>query len=227
MNLDDLQHQWRQLEQKLDRSLQLETELARRVVLQPARRRVSWLAFWPALDVVLCVGGLLLGGSLIGDHWSNWRLTIPAGAIAGCIVALLINSIWQLNLVAALDWSGPVATIQRSLGLLRLAKVRQFKWIILLSPLLWICGLMVAVQWLDAFAGGQAGIFDKIAPSWIVANVAFGILFIPAGYFVARLLAARCGNSPWWQSVLDGISGTSLKLAAADVAHWADLQRGL
>lgn len=224
MNLDEMQEQWQHLEQKLDRSLTLETELARRVILQPARRRVSWLALWPAFDVFLCAGALLLLGSLLGNHWSNWRLSTPAAVIFGCMIALLINSVWQLNLVSEIDWTGPVAAIQLSLGRLRMAKVRQFKWIILLSPLLWICGLMVAIEWLDVFTGGRARILDKIDPTWIVANYVIGIVFVPAGYFVARMLAARRQNHPWWQSVLDGISGQSLKLAADDVQHWAELQ---
>jgi len=49
--------------------------------------------------------------------------------------ALLAASIRQLERVAKLDWCGPVAEIQSSLERLRVVKIRQFKWIMLLSPL--------------------------------------------------------------------------------------------
>jgi hypothetical protein len=69
----------------------------------------------------------------------------------------------------------------------------------------------------------RVNILDKLNP-WIVANYAFGVLFVPLGYLVARVLAERCHRHRWWQAVLD-ISGRSLKVAALDVERWASLQQ--
>lgn len=226
MQLEELQQQWRRLDQKLDRSLALETELVRRVVMQPARRRVNRLAFWPAVDVAFCVGVLLLGGAFVSGHWRNWDLMMPTSTVMIGVIALLASSIHQLERMAALDWSGPVAEIQRSLERLRGAKIRQFKWIILLSPLVGFCAFVVGLHWLfEWLTGDRVNILDKIDPWWIVANYAFGALCVPLGYYLARVLAERCHHYRWWQAVLDDISGKSLKAAALDVERWASLQQ--
>ncbi len=225
MQLEELQQQWRRLDQKLDQSLALETELLRQVVMQPARRRVNRLAIWPAIDLVFCVGCLLLSAAFLSGHWRDWHLVVPASAVMISVIALMADNIRQLERVARLDWCGPVAEIQSSLERLRVAKIRQFKWIILLSPLVGFCGLMVGLHWLFGWlSNDRVNILDKLDPWWIVANYAFGVLFVPSGYLVARFLAERCHSHRWWQRVLDDISGNSLKAAALDVGRWASLQ---
>lgn len=218
-----MQQHWQRLEQKLDRTSALEAELVRRVIVQPTRRRVNRLAIWPAIDVALCIGGLLLIGSLLVAHWRDWILTAPAIGLAVGLFALLIDSIRQLDLISKLEWSGPVAKIQTSLSSLRLMKVRQFKWVILLSPLVWICGLTVAIRWLYWFTDGRANILEKIDPWWLIGNYVFGVLFVPVGCWAAKFLAQRCQERGWWRSVLDGVSGTSMQSAIADVGRWATL----
>lgn len=237
MQLEELQQQWQRLDQKLDQSLALQTELVRRVVMQPARRRVNRLALWPALiDVAFSVCVLLLVGACLGDLWGDWRGVAPASVVMIGAIALLIISIRQLQHVAKLDWCGPVAEIQSSLERLRIAQIRKFKWIMLLAPLVGFCGLMVGLHWVfERFAFSKVGageltdgrikeILDTLTP-WIVGNYVFGVLFVPLGYLVARVLAKRCHGHRWWQAVLDGIAGNSLKAATRDFDRWASLQQ--
>ena len=225
MQLEELQQQWQWLDQKLDQSLALQTELVRQVVMQPVRRRINRLAVWPAIDVAFC-GGLLLGGAFLSDQWRYWNVVVPAGVVLISVFALLVDSIRQLERIAALDWCGPVTEIQRSLEKIRIAKIRQFKWIMLLSPLVGFCGLVaglhVLFEWLTE---GRVNILEKLDSRWIIGNYIFGLLFVPLGYLVARVLAEKCHRHQWWQAVLDGISGNSLKSAALDVERWASLQR--
>ena len=90
----------------------------------------------------------------------------------------------------------------------------------------WFCGLMVGLQWLfGGLSNDRVNILDKLDAWWIAANYAFAVLFVPLGHLVARVLAARCHRQRWWQAVLDGISGNSLKAAALDVERWASLQQ--
>jgi hypothetical protein len=175
---------------------------------------------------MFCIGVLLLGATFLRGHWRDLRLVVPASAVMFCAIALFADSIGQLARVAELDWCGPVAEIQSSLERLRVAKIRQFKWIILLSPLVGFCGLIVGLHWLlGSLSDNRVNILDKLDPWWIAGNYAFGILFVPIGYLVSRFLAERCHRHRWWQAVLDDISGRSLKAAARDVKRWASLQQ--
>jgi hypothetical protein len=225
MQLEELQIHWQRLDQKLDRSLAVESELMRQLVVQPARRRVNRLAIWPAIDVVLSFVGLQLGAAFLRDYWGDWQLVAPACVVMIGLIALLADSIRQLVLVAQADWDGPVAAIQGSLEKLRLAKIRQFKWVILLAPLFGFCVLVVGVHWLLGWTSDdRARLLDQIDPWWIAINYAFGVLFVPMGYLLARALASRCKSRRWWQIWLDDISGKSLKAAARDIERWASLQ---
>ncbi len=134
MQFEELQQEWQRFDQKLDRSLVLQAEVVRRVVMQPARRRVNRFAIWPVIDLVFCAVGLLLAGSSLGKHWRDWQVAAPAIVVMISAIALAASSILQLQRVAELDWCGPVAELQTALERLRTTKIRQFKWIILFSP---------------------------------------------------------------------------------------------
>ena len=225
MQLEELQQEWQRLDQKLDRSLALQAEVVRQVVMQPARRRVNRFGIWPAIDLVFCAVGLLLAGSSLSKHWRDWQVAAPAIVVMISAIALAASSILQLKRVAELDWCGPVAELQTALERLRAAKIRQFKWIILFSPLVGFCALMVGLHGLfEWLSDDRVHILDKLDPRWIVANYVFGLLFVPLGYIVARRLSELCRRQRWWQTALDDISGKSLKSAARDVDRWASLQ---
>ncbi len=74
MQFEELQQEWQRFDQKLDRSLALQAEVVRRVVMQPARRRVNRFAIWPVIYLVFCAVGLLLAGSSLGKHRPDWQV---------------------------------------------------------------------------------------------------------------------------------------------------------
>ncbi len=226
MSLEELQEQWQKLDQRLQQSEAVQSDLAHRVVMQPARRRINRLAIWPAVDIVFCIGMLLLGVMFVSDHSRELSLLLPASVVIAAAVALMMESARQLRHVIELDWCGPVAEIQCGLERLRVSTIRQFKWIMLLAPLVGFSGLLCGLHWLlERLTEGRVEILNELPASWIAANYLFGVAFIPLGHFVARVLAEKCHHHPWWQAVLDGISGTSLKAAILDLKHWASLQQ--
>jgi hypothetical protein len=95
----------------------------------------------------------------------------------------------------------------------------------LCAPLVGFCALMVALQWPSAedYVPRRIHIMDRVDPWWVLGNYAFGVLFVPVGYFVAKVLARRYHRQRWWQAALDDISGKSLKSAVRDIEHWASL----
>lgn len=225
MQLNELEYLWKRLDEKVDKAIALESELLRRVVLEPAHRRINRMAIWPAVDVVIGLTGMIFCASSVGGYWLDSRVLIPAGLLFSCFFALLINSIFQLAKISELDWSGPVAGIQYALTQLRAAKVREFKWIMLLSPLWGFCGLIVFAQWLSVrVSGDPLKIISKFEPRWIAGNLLFGVIFALVGGVFIYFLSQAWGHRPWWQSMLDDISGKTLSTARKDVELWANLQ---
>jgi hypothetical protein len=90
-----------------------------------------------------------------------------------------------------------------------------------LSPLAGFSGLIVGLQWLLDRLPEPHFILEKVDPWWVVANYAFGVLFIPFGYAAIRFVAKRFRTRGWFQRVLDDISGTSIKRAEQELECWA------
>jgi hypothetical protein len=223
MDLDQLQARWHQLEEKLDRTLATNSALLRQIGLQGTRRRINRLAVWPVIDLVFGVGVFLFAGSFLGDHWAEPTLVLPALALMVASVLFVIDNIGQLESASRVAWDGPISNIQLAVSRLRLARIRQFKWIILLSPLVGFCGLIVGLQWLLDRLPEPHFILDEVNPWWVVGNIAFGVLFVPGGVMIARALRRRWQHSPFWKNVLDHISGRSLVTAQQELKRWVEM----
>ena len=175
------------------------------------------------IDLVFGVAVLLFTGSFLGDHWLEPTLVLLALGLMVASVVFVIDNIRQLEYASRVAWDGPIADIQLAVNRLRHARIRQFKWIILLSPLVGFCGLIVGLQWLLDRLPEPHFILDKLDPWWVVANIVFGVAFIPAGVVIARGLGRRWQQQPFWQNLLDDISGRSLAAAQQELKRWDEL----
>jgi hypothetical protein len=217
MELEQLQERWHQLDQKLERTMTINTALLRQIRLQGTRQRLSRFAVWPVIDLVFAALVLFFSGSFLGNHWPQPTLVIPALGLMIAAVFLVIDNIQQLVCVSRISWDGPIRDIQLALSRLCHARIRQFKWVLFLSPLLWVCLLLVGSKVLFDVNGLES--FD---PWWLAANIAFGLLFIPAGILIARALEQRWQRTPFWQTVMESVSGHSLGVARKELQHWAE-----
>jgi hypothetical protein len=215
MELEQLQAQWRLLDQKVDQTLSIQKTLLRQTHLQSARRHLHLLAFWPVVDLAFAVVVVILSGSYLGDHWSTPSLALPSAALLIAAIVFVIGNLCQLADVGGIIWDGPIGSIQVAMSRLRRARIRQFKWAVLFSPLVWFCAMCVGSQML--FGVNLIESFDR---AWIITNIVFGVLFIPCGGAVARVLASHCDQSSWWKGALDRISGRSLAAAQRDLDQW-------
>jgi hypothetical protein len=220
MQLEDLEARWRRLDEKLDESLRQGRAIQWELTVRPARTRLNRSMLWPALDLAFCVAVLLLAGSVLGDHWGAWGLVVPACVLMLAAALLLGASIRQIHEILAIDWAGPVLELQRSLASLEQARIRRFRWIILLAPLAGFCGLIVALQSLLDRLAGTHNILEKLDPRWVAANYAFGLLFPVIGHALIGWIARRAGDRAWWRRLRADVSGTSLAQARAELERW-------
>jgi hypothetical protein len=215
MELEQLQSQWQLLDQKVDQALSIQKTLLRQTHLQSARRHLHLLAFWPVVDLAFAVVVVVASGSCLGDHWSTPAVALPSATLLIAAIAFAIGNICQLVNVGGIIWDGPIGSIQVAMSRLRRARIRQFKWAVLSGPLVWFCAMCVGIQ---ALLG--VNLIESFDRAWVIANIVFGVLFIPCGGAVARILASHCNQSSWWKGALDGISGRSLAAAQRDLDQW-------
>jgi hypothetical protein len=220
MELEQLQAQWRLLDQKVEQSLILQTTLLQQFRLQAARRHLNHLAVWPMIDLAFGLVVLLISGSCLGDRWSTPSLAVPAAALMTAAIVFSIGNIRQLAIVRSMAWDGSISGIQVSMSRLRRARIQQLKWVILLSPLVWFAAMCVGGEVL--FGGDLIRSADR---TWVIGNIAFGILFIPGGVMLARIASNRWRKSAFWKNVLDDISGRSLAQAQRELDQWTEFTK--
>lgn len=220
MELEELERRWRLLDQKIDRVTERHLELIRSINLRPLRQRTGRLWFWPALDIAWCSLVLLLTGDFLWQHRDTTTLFLPAVVLMlGCI--MLINSgVRQLLIISQVDWSLPVSEIQNALSRLQMAKIKQFKWVILTSPLVGFCGLLVGLQFIGDRLENPKVILEKMNTAWVLANVIFGIVFVPVGHFAVSRIADRFQSKGWWKRVVDDLAGRSLAGIQRELEKW-------
>ena len=227
MNDDALRQQWLRLERKLDAVLDVQAEIARRSILEPTRRRLHRHAFWPAVDIAFGLVVAFVAGSFLPQSLGDWRLIGSAAVTMAGSVGLIVSSIIQLNLIGRIDWDGPVNPMQFELERLKIAKLRQRKWILLLAPLVGFCALIASIHALVGWIAGQpVNVLDKVDSTWVVANFAFGIVFAIFGHVAARWITAKFAGQGSWKRFLDNLAGRSLQQAKNDLQRWKDMTNG-
>ncbi len=220
MELDDLQAAWAARDRKLDASLRLNTALLRRSVLGQARWALRRMAFGVVCNVALDAAALLWLGSFLADHVGELRYFAPALALHLGLVASLACGVRQLVLLAQFDEGAPVLALQARLESLRIARLRELKWTLLLAALAWPAFLIVVAKGL---AGLDALAFGTTA--WWLGNVAVGLAALLAGLWACRRLAERVPHSPRLQKLLRDLSGSNLEAAQARLAALAAYER--
>jgi len=211
MELDELKQKWAEHDRKLDTSIRLNRQVVRELYTGRARSALVRLAAIIGLGSVTTLAVIMWLGRFVYDHRTMPRFVLPAAALDVLAIAALATAIRQIALALQTDYGQPVATIQRRLEKLRMARIRYVEAILIASPLLWIPMFIVAMEaiWgIDVYAT-----FDL---KWLVGNVLFGLAFIPVGIWLARRYGRKIEGS---------LAGYNLQAASEFIATLADFER--
>jgi len=217
MDLEDLRRIWQEQDRKLSAILRADARRAAESTLRRAETSSRGIAWAVLLDLVLSAIPVIWLGSFIADHLAEPAFAIPAAVLDVLAIALLAAYARQYASLKTLDWTGPVAAIQRRLADVRVRRVRLIRWILFLAPLLWALMLVVGLKGffgIDAYAG--------FGVRFIAANVLFGLVFLGAAVWLSRRYADRLGAHPFLRERLRDLAGRNLaeaeRLAAAAAA---------
>jgi hypothetical protein len=123
-------------------------------------------------------------------------------------------------LSGSVDYTGPVAAIQRRLEALRALRIRTTQAIFLLSPLLWTPLLIVGLR---ALFGVDA--YAVLGIPYLLANLTFGVTFALATLWVCRRFADRLDRSPFVQRLARDVAGANLTAALQKLEALAAFER--
>jgi len=219
MELDELKQKWADHDRKLEVNIRLTLQLLSATKMNRARSALQRLAVFLALESVIALAVIIVLGSFIGDHIAMLRFAVPAAALDLFEIATLIVLIQQIRLALCIDYSKPVAAIQKQLESLRMLHIRHFQWTLLLAPLLWTPLLIVA---LEGFLRVDA--YKTLGAAYLLANFLFGLAIIPLAIWLSKKFGDRMDRSPKIQWLMKELAGHSLNAASDFLATLSEFE---
>jgi len=218
MNLDELQTRWDEYDRKLDSLVQLNRKLLSAGPLARARSALRRQRLWAILGTIMNALVIPLVGLFIGLNHGSPKYLVPAIAVDLYFIAALVVHARQVHLLSDLDYTGPVAAIQRRIVTLVRLRLRFAQWITMTVVLMWVpFSIVVAKAFLDVD-------LYAVAPGWLLVNAAAGLCVLAILARFARRVA-RGQVAPPSQGVLRGIAGENLSAAAAFLDGLSELEQ--
>jgi hypothetical protein len=220
VDLAELKVRWEAMDAKLDAVIRLD----RGIVAGRALDRVdALLARHARARAAEAVAGLLavwLTGSFVAANAGEPRFLLPGLALHACVLLQIALVVRQALESRRIDYGAPLVEIQRRLGALRVASIRQTLWTFLAAPLLWTPLLIVGLRGVfgvDAYA--------VLGAKYLLANLALGVAVIAGGFFLARRYTGGGADTAVMPPVLAALAGTSLAAATASLESLARFER--
>src|ERR1700685_2045801 len=188
MELDELKEKWAEHDRKLDLSIRLNQRLIRDAYTRRAKVALWRLAAMLALGSIAMLPVIVFLGAFTAKNWAMPRFTIPAILLDIAAIAALAALNAQIGMALNIDYTQPIAAIQKRLEMLRKFRIRYIQAIILTSALLWAPMFIVVMK---AFLG--ADVYRLFGTAWMVTNVAFGLAVLPLGIWLLKKFRPGAG----------------------------------
>jgi hypothetical protein len=219
MELDELKQKWVEHDHKLEVNIRLTHQLLSATKMNRTRSALQRLTVFMALESVIALAVIIVLGSFIGDHIAMVRFAVPAATLDLFEIASLIVLIQQIRLALSIDYSNPVAAIQKQLESLRMLHIRHFQWTLLLAPLLWTPLLIVA---LEGFL--RVDPYKTVGAAYLLANLLFGLAIIPLAIWLSKKFGDRMDRSPKTQWLMKELAGYNLNAASDFLATLSEFE---
>jgi len=216
LDLDEMRKQWRQHDRKLDKSIQLSRRLMSVTALNGARSAPQRLAALLSLEAVVWFAIVMAIGSFIYEHFGMLRFALPGAALDLYAIGMLAATIRQIVAAQQIDYSRPIAAIQKQLETLRVLRIRITQWALLAGAVVW-APLVIVV------AKAMFGI-EVYNVAWLWANVLFGLSIIPLAVWLSKKFGHRASRSPFMERAMKDIAGHNLNAARAFLERLSEFE---
>jgi hypothetical protein len=180
------------------------------------RRRLGGI-----LEIATSVVTISLIGLYISHRIHAPRFIAPAAALDLFVIVAMIDVLRQTVAAARIDYSRPVAEIQRRLETLRAMRIRHLRWVLTLAVLLWTPLMIVG---LDVLLGIDA--YRALGAAYLLANVAVGVAVIPVALWLSRTFGERLSKRQGIRRLLRDLGGSSLAAAERYIGEIEAFERG-
>jgi hypothetical protein len=171
------------------------------------------------VEAIFNVAAVILLGSFIGDNIEAPRFAVPAALLDLFAIALSIALIRQIVIARQIDYTKPIAAIQRNLENLRVLRIRYTQVLLVFAVLAWppLCIVLFKTLFgLDAWV-----VFGS---AYLWTNVLLGIAVIPLAIWASKRFGKGLSRSSIMRYLVRTISGRSLNEATGFLATLSEFE---
>jgi hypothetical protein len=200
MELEELKTLWIAQDKKLDKSLQLNLQLLRRLNFDKVAGKANTILVFKILETIL---QLVMQSYLVYffiKYLPNLQFSIPALITIILIGAGIISDIRQMTIIVQLRSgnAAPVSVMQKKVEKLKLLIVAYVKWAFISIPLYPLLLILAGKIFLNV---------DFWAPqhrTYLTVNMIIGVLLIPGFVWIYRQLSKQTIEQRWIKNILTG-----------------------
>jgi len=204
-DLDEMKQAWAQHDRKLDECIRLNRQLLSRENLNGARSQMQRLTVLLGMEAAGWFVIVVLLGNFMYYNISILRFALPGAAADLYAIGMFGVMIRLIVEVQRIDYGGPIAAIQKQLGVLRVLRIRTLQWALLAGTVVWAPFAIVVFRVLFGL--------ESYNFAWLIANLVFGLSLIPLAIWVSKRFSGRMDRSPFIQRLMNDIAGYNLTAA--------------
>jgi hypothetical protein len=202
MDLEEIKNMWGDYDEKLDKNLQLNLQLLKRMNFDKAKFRMRWLLVLKTVEMCWLFFLVQYFADFTIRNFSEPRFCIPAIILGLVGIGYFALDVVQLSLIMQLqlkDNDQPVSSLQKATGRLKYMLVTQLKCSLFMFPLYTVMMILIAKIFLNV------DFFSPYLRASLVTNIVFGLVLLPAVIWVYHQLSQKEINKRWIKQLLTGI----------------------
>jgi hypothetical protein len=216
LDLDEMKQHWAEQDRKLDESIRLNRQLLSLTNLNQARSALRHMTVLLTLEAIVWFVIVVALGNFLYAHMGSLRFAVPGAMLDAYATGMLAATIALIVSARQIDYSRPVATIQKQIEGLRVLRIRITQWGVLAGTVVWAPFVIVISRVLFGL--------NDYSTLWFWANVALGLSLIALALWLAKRYGERMGQSPFIQRLMNDIAGRNLIAARTFLAGLTEFE---
>ena len=195
IDIENLQNTWLKHEEKLQKSINLNLELLKRLNVKSARSKMTSLIWINALTLAFYQVVMWYFVYYTVTSWPAIQFVIAGLILAVWSGIISYGAIKQLKLILEIDYAGPVTIVQKQLQKVKIAIVHFLRMAFMILP--FYMAFLIVIS--DIFL--NVDILKFTDPAWMILQTV--ILILPA-IWIYRNLSPKNANKKWVNWLLQG-----------------------
>lgn len=218
MELENLKEQWRDYHQKLDQAITLNQHLFKEIRVDKVRGQLRGLLVWRVAEALCFLAIVIALGRFIAAN-----LTLAAPMVSACILMVfgligLSGSIGQIALLATLDYSHSVTSLQRQVARIQTHALGVLRLFVLSIPF-YLSYVFLGFQWLF-----NVDLYASAHRPWLILHFILSLGLVFPVLWLYRELGFRNSHHSWMQRLIHDNGGRTLAIASGLLGEIDELE---